>query len=97
MISFDWNQEWNPLATIPKITLHTGPPANLTLENPLTALSLSTHQDSPRTCLDRYSSPPEPSNQFIPSRKWPSSQWNSKVELLPFWLVISQPTNHATD
>ena len=25
----DWNQEWNPLVTIPKLTLHTGPPANL--------------------------------------------------------------------
>ena len=79
-------------------TLHTGLPAHLTLENPLIALSLSTHQDSPRTCLDRYSSPPpEPFNRFIPAGKWPSSQWNSKAELLPFWLVFSQPTNHATD
>ena len=81
----------NYAAYRPSSSSHTGKPTH-------SSLSLSTHQDSPRTCLDRYSSPPpEPFNRFIPAGKWPSSQWNSKAELLPFWLVFSQPTNHATD
>ena len=90
-------QEWNPLVTIPKTTAAYRSSSQYPLEKPPHSSFTFKLPRQPSDLPGPFASSPVPFNQFIPSRKWPASKWNSKVKQPTFWLVVSQPTNHTTD